>query len=69
MQNFGFILASYLSTVLIIGAVALWLVLDHKKQKGALQALEARGVRRRAQSATAAADPANPTPTSEQVTK
>lgn len=67
MQHFGFILASYLSTGLIIGAVALWLILDHKKQKGALQALEARGVRRRSQSVTD--DGANPTRTSEQVTK
>lgn len=49
MQHFGFIFASYLSTGLILGAVALWLILDHKKQKGALQALEARGVRRRSQ--------------------
>lgn len=67
MQHFGFILASYLSTGLIIGAVAVWLILDHKKQKGALQALEARGVRRRSQPAPS--DSANPTPTSEQVTK
>lgn len=67
MEHFGFILASYLSTGLIIGAVALWLILDHRKQTGALQALEARGVRRRSQSATD--DRANPTHTSEQVTK
>lgn len=53
MQNFGFILASYLSTGLILGVLALWLVLDYKKQKAALQALEARGIRRRSHAATA----------------
>lgn len=67
MEHFGFILASYVSTGLIIGVVALWLILDHKKQKAALRALEARGVRRRSQSATDASD--NTTRTSEQVTK
>lgn len=67
MQHFGFILASYLSTAFIIGVLALWLMLDHKKQKAALQALEARGVRRRSQSTTD--DPVNPTSTSEQVTE
>lgn len=67
MQHFGFILASYVSTGLIIGAVALWLILDHKKQKGALKALEARGVRRRSQPVKN--ERANPTRASEQVPK
>ncbi len=47
MQHLGFILASYLSTAIILGILALWLLLDHNKQKSALKALEARGVRRR----------------------
>lgn len=55
MQHFGFIFASYLSTCLILGVVALWLMLDHKKQKAALQALEARGVRRRSSTASKSA--------------
>ncbi len=66
MQHFGFILASYLSTALILGVLALWLILDHKKQKAALQALEARGVRRRS---NAPAKPATTSHDSEQVTK
>lgn len=66
MQHFGFILASYLSSALILGALALWLILDHKKQKAALQALEARGVRRRS---NAPPNPATAPHDSDQVTK
>jgi len=66
VQHFGFILASYLSTALILGALALWLILDHKKQKAALLALEARGVRRRS---SAAESPATASHGSDQVTK
>lgn len=47
MEHFGFILASYLVTIAIIGVVCVWLFLDHRAQKKALGALEARGVRRR----------------------
>lgn len=47
MEHFGFILASYLVTIAIIGVVGIWLVLDYRAQKKALSALEARGIRRR----------------------
>ncbi|MEP0519735.1 MAG: heme exporter protein CcmD [Hyphomicrobiales bacterium] len=47
MEHFGFIFASYLVTLVIIGAISIWLVLDYRAQKHALAALEARGVRRR----------------------
>ena len=52
MPHFGFILASYLSSIAIMAAIALWLFLDNRKQKGALRALEARGVRRRSDPAS-----------------
>lgn len=52
MPHFGFILASYLSSIAILAVVALWLLLDHRKQKNALRALEARGVRRRSDPAS-----------------
>lgn len=66
MQHFGFILASYLSSTLILGVLALWLFLDHRNQKRALQELEARGIRRRSNApADVDAKSANP----DQVTK
>nr|WP_306265359.1 heme exporter protein CcmD [Pararhizobium sp. IMCC3301] len=52
MPHFGFILASYLSSIAIMAAMALWLFLDNRKQKNALRALEARGVRRRSDPAS-----------------
>lgn len=57
MEHFGFILASYIVTIAIIGVVAIWLILDYRTQKKALSALEARGVRRR--SATSRATGSN----------
>lgn len=54
MQHFGFILASYLSSALILGAVVLWLFMDHRNQKRALRELEARGVKRRSGAGTRA---------------
>ena len=57
MQHFGFILASYVASIVILGGIALWLVLDSRRQKQQLKALEQRGVRRRsAKSEEAEAD-------------
>ncbi|MCX5513891.1 heme exporter protein CcmD [Kaistia algarum] len=43
----GFILAAYGATVLIVAALALWIVLDGRAQRRRLAELEARGIRRR----------------------
>ena len=43
----AFILAAYGATVAIVGALALWIVLDGRAQRRRLAALEQRGIRRR----------------------
>lgn len=43
----GFILASYAVTVITLGLVAGWIVVDHRTQKARLADLEARGITRR----------------------
>jgi len=43
----SFILAAYGATVVIVIALALWIVLDGRAQRRRLAALEARGIRRR----------------------
>lgn len=43
----GFILASYLVTAATLAAVIGWIVIDHRRQKALLAALEARGITRR----------------------
>lgn len=43
----GFIFASYAVTVVTLGALIVWIVVDHRTQKTRLAALEARGVTRR----------------------
>jgi heme exporter protein D len=43
----AFIWASYAATVLVIGGLIVWLVLDGRHQQRALKDLEARGVKRR----------------------
>jgi len=43
----GFILAAYGLTILIVAALALWIVLDGRIQRRRLAELEARGIRRR----------------------
>ncbi len=45
----SFIIASYALVVAIIGALIGWTLFDGRRQKRALQDLEARGVRRRSQ--------------------
>ncbi len=47
----GFIIASYLVTVVVIVAMIAWIVLDGRLQRRRLAELEARGVRRRSERA------------------
>ncbi len=47
MQHVGFVIASYLSSALIMGVLAFWLFYDHRAQKKALAELDAKGIRRR----------------------
>ncbi len=44
-----FILAAYAITVVIIGALIAWVLLDHRTQRHILADLEARGVTRRSE--------------------
>lgn len=57
MAHFGFILASYLVTFAILGALFTWIILDGRAQKRALADLETRGVKRRSSTAS---DPSSP---------
>jgi len=43
----GFILASYLATVVVLAGMIVWIVLDGRALKQRLADLEARGIRRR----------------------
>jgi heme exporter protein D len=47
----GFILAAYGATAILVAALALWVVADHRTQRRALAALEAQGITRRARPA------------------
>jgi heme exporter protein D len=42
-----FITAAYATTVIVIGALMAWIVLDHRAQRRKLAELETRGIRRR----------------------
>ena len=44
-----FILAAYAIAVAIIGALAAWVLLDHRAQRHILADLEARGITRRSE--------------------
>lgn len=44
----GFIVASYLVTILTCLALVGWVTIDHRRQRATLADMEARGVRRRA---------------------
>lgn len=46
----GHIYASYAITALVLVILVAWLIWDGKRQQGRLQALDERGVRRRADS-------------------
>ncbi|MEX0590600.1 MAG: heme exporter protein CcmD [Xanthobacteraceae bacterium] len=50
----GFILAAYGAAFIVLGALVLWVLLDHRAQRQAIAALEAQGITRR--SARAAAE-------------
>ena len=43
----GFIIASYLVTLIVVVGLIVWIVLDGRLQKRRLAELEARGIRRR----------------------
>lgn len=47
LKNGGYILAAYGLTLLIVGALIAWIVLDGRRQRQHLKELEARGIRRR----------------------
>jgi heme exporter protein D len=47
----GFILAAYAVTLIVVVALVAWVVVDHRAQARALAELDARGVRRRSESA------------------
>ena len=47
MTHFVFIAASYGVSLLALGLLALWLMLDYRSQRRTLSELEARGVGRR----------------------
>jgi heme exporter protein D len=45
--HFGFVLAAYLVTAVVLAGMLLWIGLDGRAQRRRLAELEARGVRRR----------------------
>jgi heme exporter protein D len=47
MAYFGYIFASYLATLLVLGGLIAWVLLDQRARRRELAELEARGVRRR----------------------
>lgn len=47
VRHLGFIVASYGALVVIIGALILLMLADHRRQARTLAALEQRGIRRR----------------------
>jgi heme exporter protein D len=49
----GFILAAYAVTLVVVVALVVWVVVDHRAQARALADLDARGIRRRSDSAQA----------------
>lgn len=49
----AFILSAYAVTVLTLAGLALWVTLDHRRQKRLLADLEARGMTRRSSRAAA----------------
>lgn len=47
MSHLAYVVAAYAASVLGIAGLVLWILVDQKAQKRALEELEARGVRRR----------------------
>ena len=46
--HFGFLLAAYVVAAVTLAGLILWVVLDHRAQTRALEALKAAGITRRA---------------------
>jgi len=51
MSHLAFVLLSYGASVLVLGGVIAWLLIDQRIQRTELQRLEAQGIRRRSQKA------------------
>jgi heme exporter protein D len=51
MNHMGFIVAAYAVTVIIVGALIAWVMLDYRAQRRSLAELDKRGVTRRSASA------------------
>lgn len=51
-----FIWASYAVSALIVGGLMLWILMDYRSQRRALQDFEARGITRRSAEAAAGTD-------------
>jgi heme exporter protein D len=49
VNHMGFIVAAYAVTVVIVGALIAWVMLDYRAQKRTLAELDKRGVTRRSQ--------------------
>jgi heme exporter protein D len=49
----AFIVAAYLITAIVLAGLIAWVVIDHRAQARALADLDARGVRRRSETAQA----------------
>ena len=47
MDHAGFILAAYVATALVLGALIAWVIVDGWTQRRRLADLEAKGIRRR----------------------
>ncbi len=47
VQHAGFIVGSYAVAILTIAALIGWIMVDHRRQKAAIAALEQRGITRR----------------------
>jgi heme exporter protein D len=45
----GFVVGAYAAAALILGALVLWVVADHRALTHAIDALEARGAKRRSE--------------------
>ncbi len=49
-EHFGFIFGSYLGVLVLVAALIVWVIVDDRRVKARLRALEASGIRRRSES-------------------
>lgn len=49
MSHFAYVASAYFITVITLVGLAVWILLDQKAQKRALEDLERRGIRRRSE--------------------